>query len=107
MCGIIGVVGFSAVNQTIYDEIKKNNNMITTILSDKRPIIKISINEKIAYALVDTGASLNLIDDNQLNGSNLTLEEIEKIIQAFLNTLQGAYHNRIKYPKLDEGSRKG
>ena len=47
------------------------------------------------------------IDDNQLNGSNLTLEEIEKIIQAFLNTLQGAYHNRIKYPKLDEGSRKG
>ena len=40
--------------------------MIATILSDKRPIIKININEKAAYALVDTGASLNLIDDNQL-----------------------------------------
>lgn len=40
--------------------------MITTVLSDKRPIIKISINGKVTYALVDTGASLNLIDDNQL-----------------------------------------
>ena len=40
--------------------------MIATVLSDKRPIIKISINGNNAYALVDTGASLNLIDDNQL-----------------------------------------
>ena len=47
------------------------------------------------------------IDDNQLSESDLTLGEIEKIIQAFLNTLQGAYHNRIKYPKLDDGNRRG
>ena len=44
------------------------------------------------------------IDDNQLNNSDLTLGEIEKVIQAFLNVLQGAYHERIKYPKLDEKS---
>ena len=38
------------------------------------------------------------LDDNQMSDSELTLGEIEKVIQAFLNTLQGAYHNRIKYP---------
>lgn len=47
------------------------------------------------------------IDDNQLNNSDLTLGEIEKVIQAFLNVLQGAYHERIKYPKLDEKSERG
>lgn len=41
------------------------------------------------------------IDDNQLVECSLTLGEIEEIIQAFLNTLQGFYHERIKYPKLD------
>lgn len=42
------------------------------------------------------------IDDNQLSESELTLGEIEIVIQAFLNTLQGAYHERIKYPKIGE-----
>ena len=46
--------------------------MIATILSDKRPIIKISINGNDAYALVDTGASLNLIDDNQLKSFKIS-----------------------------------
>ena len=46
------------------------------------------------------------IDDNQLSDADLTLGEIEKVTQAFLNTLQGAYHERIKYPKLDEKIRK-
>ena len=46
------------------------------------------------------------IDDNQLSDADLTLGEIEKVTQAFLNTLQGAYHERIKYPKLDEKVRK-
>lgn len=46
------------------------------------------------------------IDDNQLSDSDLTLGEIEKVIQAFLNTLQGAYHERIKYPKIDEKMKK-
>lgn len=41
------------------------------------------------------------IEDNQLSDSELTMGEIEKIIQAFVNTLQGIYHDRIKYPKLD------
>ncbi len=46
------------------------------------------------------------IDDNQLSVSALTLGEIEKVIQAFVNTLQGVYHERIKYPKLDERRKK-
>ena len=46
------------------------------------------------------------IDDNQLSDSALTLGEIEKVIQAFINTLQGVYHERIKYPKLDERRKK-
>ena len=46
------------------------------------------------------------IDDNQLSDSALTLGEIEKVIQAFVNTLQGVYHERIKYPKLDERRKK-
>ncbi|MDO5089869.1 MAG: HDIG domain-containing protein, partial [Leptotrichiaceae bacterium] len=46
------------------------------------------------------------IDDNQLADSDLTLGEIEKVIQAFLNVLQGAYHERIKYPKPDENPRR-
>ena len=46
------------------------------------------------------------IEDGQLDNSDLSLGEIEKIIQAFLNTLQGMYHERIKYPKLDEARKK-
>ena len=46
------------------------------------------------------------IDDNQLSDSALTLGEIEKVIQAFVNTLQGVYHERIKYHKLDERRKK-
>ena len=46
------------------------------------------------------------IDDNQLSDSALTLGEIEKVIKAFVNTLQGVYHERIKYPKLDERRKK-
>lgn len=42
------------------------------------------------------------IDDNQLSECELTLNEIEIIIKAFLNTLQGFYHERIKYPKIDK-----
>ena len=46
------------------------------------------------------------IDDDQLSDSDLTMREIEEVTQAFLNTLQGAYHERIKYPKVDEKIKK-
>lgn len=46
------------------------------------------------------------IEDNQLSDANLTLGEIEKIIQSFVITLKGVYHERIKYPKMDEKIKK-
>ncbi|AMD94487.1 HD family phosphohydrolase [Leptotrichia sp. oral taxon 847] len=46
------------------------------------------------------------IEDNQLSNANLTLGEIEKIIQSFVVTLRGVYHERIKYPKMDEKIKK-
>ena len=42
------------------------------------------------------------IEDKQLSDSDLSLGEIEKVVQSFINTLQGVYHERIKYPKMDE-----
>ncbi|WP_304179642.1 HD family phosphohydrolase [Leptotrichia trevisanii] len=46
------------------------------------------------------------MDDKQLSDSDLTLGEIEKVVQSFINTLQGVYHERIKYPKMDEKMKK-
>lgn len=40
------------------------------------------------------------IDDNQLNNCDIKLQDIEKIVQAFLKVLKAAYHERIQYPKI-------
>ena len=37
------------------------------------------------------------VEDGQLNDCGMTFEEIEKVIQSFLNILKGIYHERIKY----------
>ncbi|MBE0448437.1 MAG: HDIG domain-containing protein [Actinobacteria bacterium] len=38
------------------------------------------------------------LDDGQLNESNLTLNDIEKIIRSFAQVLTGLYHARVEYP---------
>lgn len=38
------------------------------------------------------------LTENELSEAPLTLQEIEKIIQAFNRVLQGLYHQRIEYP---------
>lgn len=43
------------------------------------------------------------IDDNQLNECDIKLADIEKIVQAFLQVLKAAYHERIQYPKIKQG----
>ncbi len=43
----------------------------------------------------------NKIEDNQLSEADITLSEIEKVVQAFINVLLGAYHQRIKYQGID------
>ena len=58
----------------------------------------------------DRGASHTLVKEivdhrlstGQLNDTNLTLNDIEEIIESFTTTLRGVYHPRIEYPKVDE-----
>ncbi|WP_341877123.1 HDIG domain-containing metalloprotein [Defluviitalea saccharophila] len=38
------------------------------------------------------------LDDGQLDDSNLTIKDLEKIVQAFMKVFNGMYHERIKYP---------
>lgn len=40
------------------------------------------------------------VDEGQLSNCNITLDEIEKVTQAFLNVLGGIYHERIQYRKV-------
>jgi putative nucleotidyltransferase with HDIG domain len=40
------------------------------------------------------------LDDGQLNESNLTLNDIEKIIKSFAQVLTSLYHTRIEYPSI-------
>lgn len=47
------------------------------------------------------------VDDGQLNDSDLTLKDIEKIKQSFLKVLEGIFHNRIEYPELNNQVKEG
>ena len=42
--------------------------------------------------------------NGQLNDTDLTLNDIEEIIDSFTTTLRGVYHPRIEYPKMDEAT---
>jgi hypothetical protein len=46
-------------------------------------------------------ARLNL---EQLNETDLTLNDLEEITNSFIATLRGVYHPRIEYPKEARGS---
>jgi hypothetical protein len=37
----------------------------------------------------------------QLNDTQLTLSDLDKIAEAFVSTLRGSYHPRIEYPKAE------
>lgn len=37
--------------------------------------------------------------DGQLDECNITLQDLNKIVNAFVNVLKGSYHERIEYPK--------
>lgn len=42
------------------------------------------------------------IQEGQLDESDLTLQDIKKIIDAFLNILQGVFQHRIEYPEQEK-----
>lgn len=44
----------------------------------------------------------NKLNDGELDYSNLTMQELNKIQKAFLIILNGIFHNRIQYPEKDE-----
>jgi hypothetical protein len=46
------------------------------------------------------------MDDGQLSEADLTLKELEIIINTFVKTLQGIYHSRIKYPDQEDVRKK-
>jgi putative nucleotidyltransferase with HDIG domain len=59
--------------------------------------------EKIVDALIRSR-----VEDGQLDESDLTLRDLQKIKETFVTILQGIYHPRIKYPEdsLDEEGEK-
>jgi membrane-associated HD superfamily phosphohydrolase len=40
--------------------------------------------------------------NNQLDDTNLTLKDLQKVKESFFYTLKGTYHPRIKYPSLQQ-----
>lgn len=47
------------------------------------------------------------LEDGQLEDSDLTLKELEKIKQTFIKIILGIFHERIEYPDLDVKDLKG
>ncbi|HHV54366.1 MAG TPA: HDIG domain-containing protein [Firmicutes bacterium] len=45
------------------------------------------------------------LDDGQLDESDLTLRDLEGIVQAFLRVFNGMFHSRIPYPSLPAAGR--
>lgn len=45
------------------------------------------------------------LEDGQLDESALMIQDIDKIIQAFIRLLTGMYHERIKYPPKKDGAK--
>jgi membrane-associated HD superfamily phosphohydrolase len=41
------------------------------------------------------------LEMEQLNDTNLTLNDLQEIINSFIATLRGVYHPRIEYPKSE------
>ncbi len=42
------------------------------------------------------------LDEGQLNDSDLTIKDLETIVQAFMKVFNGMHHERVKYPEKEE-----
>jgi hypothetical protein len=51
---------------------------------------------------VITSVIENRVALGQLDNTNLTLRDLEQIINSFTTTLRGIYHPRIEYPKIEK-----
>jgi hypothetical protein len=43
----------------------------------------------------------NRVSRGQLDDTNLTLSDLNVIVESFVTTLRGIYHPRVKYPKME------
>lgn len=46
----------------------------------------------------------NRLVTGQLDNTDLTLRDLDAIVDSFTSTLRGTYHPRIEYPKLEKMS---
>lgn len=44
----------------------------------------------------------NRLSSEQLDNTDLTLRDLDEIVESFTTTLRGIYHPRIEYPKLEQ-----
>ncbi len=56
------------------------------------------VNEEVLNELIDDVIRKRFFE-GQLDDSNLTLKDLNKIKESFVNTLLGFYHQRIEYPE--------
>ena len=47
------------------------------------------------------------LEDGQLDECDITLKDINKATSAFLNVLNGIYHDRIEYPEMNNSGKEG
>jgi putative nucleotidyltransferase with HDIG domain len=45
------------------------------------------------------------LEDNQFDECDITLKDLRKITEAFMNALNGIYHNRIEYPEIESNDK--
>lgn len=58
-------------------------------------------NEEELRSLIDT-VFVFYGQNRQLEDTNLTLKDLQKVKESFFHTLKGSYHPRVKYPALDQ-----
>ena len=78
--------------------------MIATVLTDKRPVIKVSINGQETAALVDTGASLSIVSESDM--SKLKFKRGSKLAGTVIGldgTEQSMYHTGKDFDFKIEG----
>ena len=78
--------------------------MIATVLTDKRPIIKVSINGHETAALVDTGASLSIVSESDVSDFNIKYGAKWKgIVIGLDGSEQSMYHTGKDFDFRVEG----
>ena len=63
--------------------------MLAKLLSDKRPIVRVTINGKDTAMLIDTGASINVIDQDVLKSFGIKKRSVMGTINGAGGTVCG------------------